>query len=224
QELYGTPEKHGDLTVYRSRPSDTYCLRLVDLPGRPTIAIPTFLTDSRIDPCQLSDIATETVLRIFASGSVPELDNEGDVNSLRRQDGCRLLDGDDLATVPRLNPNNVYPAFAGWGCTWGSLVGHPNFAPPAVDLYFGRTPPLAAARDGTPEKVADRDVFVKLENTSDGQTKCVAQVVHRHTVDGLGEPLEEVVNIAVFADAPDAQRCQLARGLATSVVAKLPPQ
>jgi eukaryotic-like serine/threonine-protein kinase len=224
QQLYGTPEKHGDLTVYRSVPSATYCLRLVALPGRPTIAIPTVLTDSQIDPCQLSDIATETVLRILASGPVPELDSEGDANSLRRQDGCRLLDGDDLATVPGLNPNNVYPAFAGWGCTWGSLVGHPNFAPPAVDLYFGRTAPLSAGQDGTPEKIADRDVFVKLENTSDGQRKCVAQVVHRHAVDGLGGPLEEVVNIAVFAAAPDAQRCQLARTLAAGVVAKLPPQ
>jgi serine/threonine protein kinase len=223
QSHVGSAERRGDLTIFRADPSASDCLRMVALPDGTTINIDAFLANSTISPCPLADIATDTVLRDISSGSVPELSTAGDPNSLRRQNACQLLDSSDLQAAPGVESTKVYPKFADWACAWGNDTGDPNFRPPAVELYFMRVLPLSAGQDGTPEKITDRDVFVKPQVGANDQAECLVQVVHRHTTDDSGNPGEDVVNVGVYAAVPYDQQCAMARKLAASAIAKLPP-
>jgi serine/threonine protein kinase len=223
QPHFGSAERRGDLTIFRPDQSASECLRMVALPDGTTINIDALLSNSTISPCPLADTATDTVLRDISSGSVPELSTAGDPNSLRRQNTCQLLDSSDLQAAPSVESTKVYPEFANWTCDWGNDADTPNFGPPAVQLYFSRVLPLSAGQDGTSEKIADRDVFVKPQVGANDQAECLVQVVHRHTTDDSGTPVEEVVNVGVYAAVPYDQQCAMARKLAASAIAKLPP-
>ncbi|WP_084211372.1 serine/threonine-protein kinase [Pseudonocardia acaciae] len=226
QKGYGDAEQRGDLTVYRPNPTGTKsrCSRFVALPGSTTFEIVNVLRDSQIDPCAPADVATNILLRHLSSPPLADSSFAADQNSLRRRNACQLLDSTEVrAVVPDVDSTKVYPEFANWRCVWGKSLFVPNFGPPVVQIFFKRVVPMSAGKSGyTMERLADRDVFLRLENTRNDQAMCTAGVAYRRIVDNDGALLEEKVEVGVSAAVPYNQQCQMARSLITKVIPRLP--
>jgi serine/threonine protein kinase len=224
QTVPGPTEQHGDLTVISPGGTDlTQCYRDIVLPDRNIIVAWTTVTNSAISPCVLSGLGTDAVVQhLQSSGSVPTLPNLGDASSLRRQNACQILTKADIGEVPGVDTSQIYPKYGNWTCYWGADLAYQYARAPWVYVSFNRENPLVAGQDGTPQNIAGRTVFVKSENGANGQTDCIAQIVHRRTTLPSGGTLEESANVAVHAAVPPDQQCHLATDLAAKLIPRLP--
>ncbi|MBC3990511.1 protein kinase [Streptomyces sp. AC563] len=166
--------------------------------------------------CDTAEIATRHAVKVLNDGEVPRRDGDFAANSLAHQDACTLLDVAALAKVPGVDAGDPDAGFGHWACQWKSTT-----ADIEVDLQFdqGRLP---SGKDTERTKVGDRSAVVLPDY--DGAGSCRIEVVHRpYMGPDRMEGTERVALTAKGDDLKGSAPCALAKDLARSVVASLPP-
>jgi serine/threonine protein kinase len=220
--LQGRTEQRGPLLVIRAAAERAACPRNILLPEQTTVVVSALVHDGPTDVCAITDVGTENAVRVLLESGVPQLSSLGDANSLRQQNACAIVDDQTLRRVPALDPTRRSERFGSWGCSWGNDPHAVGFQPPAVDLFFQWVDPLTTA-NGERIRLAERDVYIRRGVGGNDQPACYARVVHRNHALSDGQRAQEIVVLAVYAAVPEAEQCQLARDVATAVIAKLPP-
>ena len=228
QQVDGPVEQHGDLKIISPPQFDdpTTCYRDLVLPDRNMLVASTIIANSTMNSCAFSSVGIDSAIQqLHTIGSISALPNLGAPNSLRRQDACQLLKAADNAEVPGLDFSKVYPQYANWTCYWGADLNSHTSAP-WVSLGFAGMDPMVAGKDGTPQTIGGRTVFVETEPAADTTDStgdsCGAQIVHMVRAP-TGETKPESANVWVHANVPPGQECKLATDLAAKLIPRLPP-
>ncbi|MGH3692934.1 MAG: serine/threonine-protein kinase [Pseudonocardiaceae bacterium] len=213
----GENDKMGPLRVFPQPRNGNHCDRVVLLSDQNRVSITSTVQPGpdTAELCAMSDAATDHVLTVLRDGSVPRRPAPFDPVSLARVDACDLLDSGSVAGVLGAGAGGPKAGFGDWECRWNSSVNGLD-----VHLYFDRNVPLDAS-DGVPATLSDHESYITAR--ADGPD-CAARVVNRKDFDANGDPVDELLVIAVSGPRPVDQLCGPARELAAVAAATLPPR
>ena len=214
---HGLPIFHGDA----SRPG---CLRSIVLSDQHIVSVAVEVSGGSADACAIADLVTTHAVKDLIERGVQYLHPASeDINSLRHQNACTLLDDQTLRRVPTLDPTRRFEGMGNWGCLWGNSQDDAEFHPPGVALDFLWTN-RGAVREGERKiQLGGRDAFIGYRNKRNGHTTCQVAIVHRSRPFSTGAPAHEIVRIEIYDSLPEAEKCALAEEFASVVVSKLPP-
>ncbi|MER7502573.1 serine/threonine-protein kinase [Nonomuraea pusilla] len=179
--------------------------------------------------CAMADAVVDTAVGALAQGELPRRAPEP--GSLAQADACALLGASDLARFPGADTLHPERGFAGWQCRWPSVTRRASLLvrfdrEERLTAAHGRRTPLAVpGRGREPGRAAER-VGVRVAYVRGEGGACLARVPHRHTLDGDGRPVVELLTVAVSGEVggpdPSGRRCLLATALAAPAAARLP--
>jgi hypothetical protein len=217
--LQGSTEQRGPLRIIRAAADWPGCPRNILLPERTTIVASALVDKEPGDVWALSDVATEYAARLLLERGVPQLTSLGDAYSLRLQNACAVVDDQTLRRVPALASAQRHERFGGWACSWGSDPYDDGFQLPAVDLFFQWVRPLGTS-NGDQVQIGGRDVYIQRRAGANDLPACYARVVYHDRPLSDGQEAQEIVVLAVYAEVPESEQCQLARDIATTVASR----
>jgi eukaryotic-like serine/threonine-protein kinase len=214
-----TMEKKGPLHVIRHPDNGELCVRTLVLADQNRVSITAKLLPERepgpADLCALADAAADYAVTVLSKGAIPRRAAPADTASLVRMDACALMDPHALTRALGADVSSPEAGFGDWECRWNS-----NTSKLSVRLNFDRNETLTSPDDGRLMTLNGRNTFVRPQPE---EPDCVAQVVNRKDFDGNGNPVDELVTIAVTGPQTPDQLCGPAAELAAAAAAKLPP-
>jgi len=196
--------RRGPVTILRVAQDDPEeCDQALLLPGKNVAYVTAQRTGpGKIDLCRAATTASAQAARVLARGPVPRRTAPFPARSLARADACALL-----------KAKGEERGFGGWRCD-----GHSGGR--SVRLLFDRDSPLSAGEDGRPARFAGHRAYVQPRG--DGDTTCVARIVHRAYTNADGDARQEIAMLVVEGDAPMARLCGDVRRLAKTTAARMP--
>lgn len=181
--IKGTPVWHNNFALFRKELVEEKRCRNLLLPGgeEPRIYIDARTYDEKpgIDLCQVSDVATDTVIAgLERDKGITYTPNRTARYAHAHADACTLVDPATLSKVPGLDLSDPYVAYANWSCLWEQQPEGNS-----VDVHLrvedsGTIDVYRSDRDNT--RIGGKEALI----SSDG-TACDVVVLHRTTPAGI---------------------------------------
>jgi hypothetical protein len=170
--------------------------------------------DVKVDACEVARVAAARAIELLPPDELKRRPEPFDAESLARADACAMLDRAALRAIPGLDPEPAAD-YGRWNCEWSGRAATLD-----AMVSFDRNTTLTA-EDGKYLRLAGRDVYI--ERGEDGDQECLANVVHRPVHLDDGGDIDEIAVLAITGEAPMNKLCSVARTMARSVAANLPP-
>ncbi|MGQ0572961.1 MAG: serine/threonine-protein kinase [Pseudonocardia sp.] len=212
EDLGGTPEEIGELTLARLPMGDDRCVRKVLLPDGFVISIfARHFGSTPLDLCSVADVAavaatTRIGERAIATRTPPDVGTP-----LAGIEACTLLTPAELVVVPGLPPVGDAGA-AGWSCDWKRSSGD------RVEVYYYRSYPPSEIPNSTGVDIAGREAGVRAS-----AGRCTVEFAQHYFTDATGARRAANIQIIVHGSAPGTELCTPATALARAAAGKLPP-
>ncbi|WP_215542459.1 serine/threonine-protein kinase [Amycolatopsis sp. CA-230715] len=205
-------ERRGGTTVIANPRSGDECERTLVLPDQYLVSVLVEqVRKTPVDVCAAADTATGSAVEAVSKGQLARRTNPPPPNSIAHADACALLDPPALVHVPGAEPRGD-AGFGNWTCRWNTPDGY-------VEVKFDRHPPLST-EDGDRTQLAGHTVYLKPNG--DGDTTCMAKIVHRTYTNAGGEQTTELAQLVVEGDSATTILCDRTKTLAAAVASKMP--
>ncbi|MGH3670461.1 MAG: serine/threonine-protein kinase, partial [Pseudonocardiaceae bacterium] len=198
--LQGTGMKVSPPRVIPQPLGDGQCDRVVVLADQSRVSITAkYRSGPRsADLCARADVATQHALAVISKGAIPRRTVPFDTASLARVNACSLLDTTTVARAIGTGPSSPETGFGNWVCSW-----HSSASDITARVYYDRNQPLTS-QDGIPITLAGHAAYITQEPD---EPDCVTQVVNRRDFDANGDPVDEILMVAVSGPRPVPELC-----------------